>query len=77
MRFCALKLRSWRLPTPFVAGMSSGTAGGPDENRVAAKIQGNRAKEESSSFLKKGGARPAGTKKLLLIGRAPAARARA
>jgi hypothetical protein len=27
--------------------------------------QGNRGKEESGSFLKKGGARPAGTKKLL------------
>jgi hypothetical protein len=32
--------------------------------------QGNRVKEESSSFLKKR------TKKLLIIGRAPAARAR-
>jgi hypothetical protein len=32
--------------------------------------QGNRVKKESSSFLKKR------TKKLLLIGRAPAARAR-
>jgi len=33
-------------------------------------LQGNRVKEESSSFLKKR------TKKLLIIGRAPAARAR-
>jgi len=39
-------------------------------NRPPAVQQGNRVKEESSSFLKKR------TKKLLLIGRAPAARAR-
>jgi hypothetical protein len=38
--------------------------------------QRNRLKEESRSFLKKSGARPAGTKKLLFIGRAPSARAR-
>jgi hypothetical protein len=43
-------------------------AGGRKHGSMAG--QGNRVKKESSSFLKKR------TKKLLLIGRAPAARAR-
>jgi hypothetical protein len=38
--------------------------------------QDNRVKEESGSFLKKGGARPAGTKKLLIVWAEPIRKSR-
>jgi hypothetical protein len=43
---------------------------------VEANHQGNRVKEESGSFLKKGGARPAGTKKLLIVWAEPVRKGR-